>query len=221
MKKALVILCLLGLALPSVQAQSMRDYDRGIIFSFSGLSWLGADSYLLGSAGDESAYGIGGKKYLSSGKEAIRLGIAFSRSTTEDDDPDFEDYVGYKITDSGFGFTVDYLKDLNQGRITPFMGAGLGYVKKSSKEEYGHSENSDYGIHEESESGFLLRGIIGVEVYLRKNISLSGEYQASFFKGSSKQKDKFGEDTIDEEKYNLTEMGIGSSGILNLTVYLP
>ena len=220
MKKALVILCVLCLCLATVQAQQPRDYDRGIIFTFSGLSSLGASSYKLGSANNENVYGIGFKKYLSSGDVAIRPGLVFYHES-ENTDSETENYTGAKNSSTAFGFTVDYLKELNQEKITPFIGGGLGYIKKSSKNETGHYENDDPIISEESASAFLLRGIIGVEVYLRKNISLSGEYQLRFVKGSRQPKTTSGRETTKGDTDKMTEIGVGAIGNLNLTIYLP
>lgn len=219
-KKVWAVFCLLGLALSPVQAQSWRDYDRGIIFSFSGLSYLGADSYILGRPNNQPAYGAGFKMYLGDEIISLRPGLVFARMATEED-PAISDYVGGKTTSTAFGFTVDILKDLNQGRITPFIGVGIGYLSQKDEEKEGHMKDTDPDITEYSKSAFLSRGILGAEYFITRNISLSGEYQLCYIKGTETTKNKSNGETTDKKKKNLSQLDLAGNSVLNLTIYLP
>ena len=72
---------------------------------------------------------------------------------------------------SEFGFAVggDLIKPLSTDKITPYMGAGagIGFEKESN-------------FLDTTTFQFWLRAILGIEFFLRENISLAGEYQLAF-----------------------------------------
>lgn len=213
MKKILVV-AMLVLAV-AVGAQDLRTNNKAILFTFSGLSSLGVVNYDAGPAA-----GIGAKIFNAAGTMAFRPCILFGMSSSEDD-PDVEDYVGEKESTTSIGIVVDVIKHLNKNNITPFIGAGAGFVKISGSTESGHMEDDDPNETKSSTSGFTVRGICGVEWFVKKNISLSGEYRLAFTKGSQENKAKGGgADEWSKMSTSSTNIGIGSSGLFTLAIYL-
>lgn len=213
MKKILVV-AMLVLAV-AVGAQDLRTNNQAILFTFSGLSNLGVTNYNAGPAA-----GVGAKIFNAAGTMAYRPCVVFGMSSTEDD-PDIEDYVGEKESTSTFGILVDVIKHVNKNNITPYYGAGVGFVKQSESDESGHMEDDDPDETKSSTSGFSIRGILGVEWFVKKNISFSGEYRVSFTKGSQENKSKMGgADDWNKSSTSQTNIGIGSSGLFTIAIYL-
>lgn len=213
MKKVLVV-AMLVLAV-AVGAQDLRTMDKAILFTFSGLSNLGVTNYNAGPA-----TGVGAKIFNAAGTMAYRPCILFGMSSTEED-PDIDDYVGEKESATSFGVMFDVIKHLNKNAITPYIGGGAGFMKMSQSTESGHMEDDDPDETKRSISGLTLRGILGVEWFVKKNISLSGEYRLAFTKGSQENKSKFGgADDWNKSSASETEIGIGSSGLFTLAIYL-
>ena len=68
-----------------------------------------------------------------------------------------------------FGVGADLIKNLSAGKITPYIGGGAGIA-------LGKESN----WQDTSTFQFWLRAILGVEYFLRENISLAGEYRFAF-----------------------------------------
>lgn len=212
--KRILVAAMLVLAV-AVGAQDLRTNNKAILFTFGGLSDLGLYNYNAGPAA-----GIGAKIFNAAGTMAYRPCLLFSMSSTEQD-PDVEDYVGEKESASSFGVMFDVIKHLNKNNITPYFGAGAGFMKQSESTESGHMEDDDPNETESSISGFTVRGILGVEWFVKKNISFSGEYRLAFTKGSQENKAKTGgDDEWNKMSASSTAMGIGSSGLFTIAIYL-
>ncbi len=213
MKKILVV-AMLVLAV-AVGAQDLRTNNRAILFTFGGLADLGLYNYNAGPA-----TGIGAKIFNAAGTMAYRPCLLFGMSSSEQD-PDIDDYVGEKESASSFGVMFDVIKHLNKNNITPYVGGGAGFLKQSESTESGHMEDDDPNETKSSISGLTLRGILGVEWFVKKNISLAGEYRLSFTKGSQENKAKGGgADEWDKMSASSTNIGIGSSGLFTIAIYL-
>jgi opacity protein-like surface antigen len=211
------MVCVLLLLVAVVASgQEMRTNNQGVLFSFSGLADLGLGSYQSGAG----MVGIGAKLFNAAGDKAIRPMVVFNTGSQKSV-PDAEDYVGEKQSHTSFGILVDGIKHMNKAAITPYIGVGVGYGKSSEKTESGHSEGDDPNVTENSTSGFSVRAILGVEVFIKKNISLSGEYRLAY--GSSTATTKLtqaGADESSESKVEQSSLGIGASGLLTLAIYL-
>jgi opacity protein-like surface antigen len=205
------MLCLSGSAL--AQTESARDKDLGILFSFNGLSDLGLGNYEDASGN----YGLGVK--IVKGQKAFRAMLAFGIGSTSDE-PSSAGYVGAQASSSRFGLVMDGLSHLTSSRISPFIGVGLGFIMENEKQESEHLTSSDASIIKTEESALVARGILGVEIFLKKNISLSGEYNLQYQKTSTTTKASFGEPSIiykSETKSSL--LGLAASGKLTLSIY--
>jgi len=214
MKKLFV--CLIVLSVSMLAAQDMRTLDKGLLFGFSGLSNLGLASYTGGSAYS----GIGAKIFMKSGNAAVRPMLVFGTSK-EESVSSVQDYVGPVESSTTYGILVDYIKHLNKNNITPFVGAGAGYVSRKQKEESGHMKSSEPDIQEHSATGFQVRGIIGVEIFVKKNFSLSGEYHLGYGKQSTENKSKSGSATEwSKSESKASGINLGSSGFLTVAIYL-
>jgi opacity protein-like surface antigen len=214
MKKIMVIgLMLLAV---TVGAQDLRTNNRAILFTFGGLADLGVGNYDAGPA-----TGFGAKVFNAAGTMAFRPMVMFGMSSTETD-PNVEDVVAGKEGTTSFGVMIDVIKHLNKSNITPYIGAGAGYMKIKATTESAYLKGGDPDKTEATLSGMTARGILGVEWFIKKNVSLSGEYRLSFMKGTGESKGLTGgEDEWDKgNTISETDIGIGSSGLLTIAIYV-
>jgi opacity protein-like surface antigen len=211
-----LIAAVLIVAAVAVSAQDMRTNNRGILFTFNGLSDLGLGGY---SAQSGSA-GIGAKMFNKAGNMAIRPMLVFSTGSQKDVPAD-EDFVGEKTSSTAYGILVDGIKHLNKAAISPFIGVGAGFGKSSDKTESAHADADDPNVTENSTTAFTVRGLLGVEVFIKKNISLSGEYRLSY--GTSTTTASYtpaGADDTTESKVKHSNLGISAAGVLTLAIYV-
>lgn len=210
---------------PSITAGS-----AGILYEFSGLAYLGASSYMGG---------IGGKLFLSD-RMAVRVALQFQYAK---DNYAANPPSGYKGMDgyrSGttFGLLAGIEYHLAKGRVSPYIGAGALFSTTStdrkpaiygtgtlSQPEY-KNELGGYtisNINFTPGTTFGAAGIIGVEFFLYKELSLGAEYQITF--GMTSYKDQ--EDSAPGYQTVIThptlssgmKLGIFNDGKLILTVY--
>lgn len=143
-----------------------------------------------------------------------------------------ENYIGEETSFSGFGLGADYIKHLNNSKITPYVGAGVGFFTGKIKTEEAHMQGSGYSTLEESGSEFYVRALFGVEYFIRKNVSLSGEYQLPYTrtteKATSESHASNGTSTAavggtasstSEATTKSSSLGISATGYLTLTIY--
>jgi hypothetical protein len=214
MKK--IFFAILILLAVRVSAQDLRTNNHAILFSFSGLSDLGLNSY----NGGTNYAGIGAKLVNQSGEMALRPAFVFSGGSTLDE-AEAVNFIGEKRSNFTVGILVDVIKHLNKNNILPFIGVGMGFVTSKQKTEPAHAENQKADNTETNVSGFLIRGILGAEVFIKKNISLSWEYQLSYMKGTNTNKYTNGTGGLTVVSKNKTfNFGLEAVGRLTLAVYL-
>jgi opacity protein-like surface antigen len=214
MKRMLWVL-VLGLAVVS-QAEEWRSNNTGVLFSFSGLDNLGVNAYQAGS----NMTGLGVKMFNAAGNKALRPMVVFNTSSTTHE-PSMPNWVGQKTSSTSFGLLVDGIQHLVKASISPFIGVGVGFGTSSSKTESDHSTTGKPDVTEESSTGFGIRAILGVEVFIKKNISLSGEYRLGYTHTSTTSSfQAAGSTTKTESKVKETTIGIGASGLLTLSIYV-
>ena len=157
MKKVLTVLIVIMLISGAAFGQEFRSNNLGILMTFQGLNNLGPQAFDGG--------GIGAVIHLQS--IALRPVFNIATESEKNDDADTE------TSTFAFGLGCDFLKYLANGRINPYIGAGVGFRSEKTKTENGF--NTDV-----STSGFLLRGLAGVEIFLLKNFSLMFEYRLTY-----------------------------------------
>jgi len=223
MKKSVVLLVLIFVCLAQiVSAQNDEsNFDEGskaLLFQFSGFSDLGANSYMGG---------IGGKYFLTP-TMAVRGGLQFSSLKQEEP---FNPAPGTtetgkdgELSASILGLSGAIELHLNARRISPFFGGGVAFRTASSKEKTVVTDpNPQTTIKNEfgyTELEFF--ALAGAEFFLyKKMISLSAEYQLGYAKRSFKDEEiTTGNVTVTNKQGSLSALGITTSGMLTLAVYL-
>lgn len=182
MKKVLAVV-LAGLLLATFAyagddiVPAAKTGSKSLNFTFGGFG-----NFNLGPSGPNGGIGL---SYFLSSEAAVRLGLQIkSVSSTIPANPG----AGQSGTDGssssfGLGLGVDYLMYMNAGRVRPYWGAGLSFAMNSNDaknavispavqgEDKNNPANGPTGIT------FGLAGIMGAELFIYNELSLSGEYQ--------------------------------------------
>ncbi len=182
--KKLITTLLVIFIMGTALGQEYRTNDYGILFGI-GNDFLSPPVSIVEN-------GIGAMIYLDN--FALRPTLQFG--TTKQDN-------GTERSASIFGLGAAIIKHLNENRISPYYGAGLDF--SSSKED-----NST----ERSASEFSIYGLLGVDFYITKNVSLGAEYNAGLNKTSSKIEYSTGTDT----KSSSTSFGFDTVKVI-LTIF--
>jgi len=231
MKKYFTVVLLFLLVQVSFSQKTDYTVSQGataLLFYFKGLDNLSLDNY---------AGGIGGKYFLQENL-ALRVGLQFNgNSQTIPANPDTSQFgVDGEKSSMDFGLLVAAEWHLKSQRVSPFVGGGLNFFFSSSEQkEKVLWDKSDTGIitrmTTKTSGGFNygVMGIAGVEFYITRSVSLTGEYQLSFNNHPSDEV----ETTIDaiqgtspdlpykdkKKGPSTSSYGINSAGYLTLAVY--
>jgi outer membrane protein assembly factor BamA len=121
----------------------------------------------------------------------------------------------YSQASVGFSTTIE--RHLLRARLSPYVGAGIGYLytyRKNSRANPGYSAEDRTDIHEGSVSLDL-----GAEFWLNRNFSLSGQYSLHF--GYMNSKSRRGSSTSTTPRETTTDQWRSSvgAGSLALAVY--
>ncbi len=153
--------------------------SSAVLFSFSGLDNLNADTF---------NGGIGGKYYLSD-NAAIVVGMQLnSISKTTPANPD-TDQVGLdgEYSKFDFGLSAGFEWHFKLTRVSPYVGAGMTFSLSSSEnfapmKWYKNSTGNIIKVTEKISGvySFGIFGIGGVEYFITKNFSLSAEYHLCY-----------------------------------------
>ena len=197
--------------------------DNAMLFEFSGLGFLFADTY---------KGGFGYKRFIND-KTAIRGAFSFqnAKETSKGFIP--EGYVSEDGYDKTFTLGVEVAGEIhrNKGKVDPYYGAGGGFsmtrtkfadpvagpqgstlAQTEIKNEFGEGATTRFGAF----------ALLGVEYAINSVLSLAAEYHLGFSSSSQpdmKIDDGAGNETVFEGgKY--TYFGITSVGILTLAIYL-
>jgi opacity protein-like surface antigen len=233
MKKTVILIAILALAgsvafgqdvVPSVNAGSM-----GVLFQFSGLANLAAGAY---------QGGIGGKFFLTD-RTAIRVAAEFQYASDNDKAHPTAGQRGIDGSASGttFGLLAAIEYHLGKGRARPYVGAGALFSTTSTdykpmvtganpiQSETKNTPQTLGGITFTPATTFGVAGVIGVEFFLYKELSISAEYQIMY--GMQTNKDVTyssgipGQPTITSyaSPSSGSKLGIFNDGSLILTAY--
>jgi len=192
--------------------------SKALLFEFSGLDNLGANSF---------NGGIGGKYFLKSNL-AIRAGLQFM-NIKEDDPFQGTDGVDGEAQATRFGLSGALEVHLNATRVNPYFGAGLGLSLTSTESKSAEADPADqvtikndrdgeFGYYGGTELMFF--GMLGVEIFVFKNLSVAAEYRLGFARESLKDEEAtLGNTTVTTKQGSFSAFGIESSGVLTLAVY--
>jgi opacity protein-like surface antigen len=221
MKKASLLLLLSTLFLiNSVQAETVQQYGNrgqdGVIFAVRG-------SWDIGVGTIEA--GIGYKHWISE-RLAIKSFLTFGKTDTTivyyDDGYPPEQRVKEKSFSLLAGVEDHIWK---QGKLSFFYGGGIQFKTSSSQIDntlYDPVPQEIKGIRS-SKNVFGIQSTLGVEYFLTKRLSLSGQYQTDFSLGKESRKNILvgGPGVPQSTKQKITTWNLGlSTSALILTIYL-
>jgi opacity protein-like surface antigen len=212
-------------------ATSVEQGKWAGLFSFSGLSYLGAGSY---------NGGIGAKFYLSNNM-AIRGGLQFAHASldvlpTPTPTPPNSGLDGYRHgTKFGVSAAVEY--HLLPTRVSPYIGGGAGFSSASTEDKtavIGNPPNEqNQQVTKNLNGGETIKGITfdpglslnvgalaGVEFFITKEVSLSAEYLIGYSMLSpSDQEVTLGPTTTTTPAASSSSINVSATGVLTLAIY--
>ena len=225
------ILMAVSFAFAQEAASSVAPGKWAGLFTFSGLSNLGASSY---------NGGIGAKFFLSNNM-AVRGGVQFAHSSldvlwTPVPVPPNSSLDGYRHgTMFGISAAVEY--HLLPTRVSPYIGAGVGFSSASTEDKtpvVGNPPNAQNqqvtknltngetikGIYYNPGTTLNIGAIAGVEFFITKEVSLSAEYVIGYSTLSpSDQEVTLGPTTTTTPSASSSSISISNAGTLSLAVY--
>lgn len=200
---------------PLKGANSEVEHGKnGLRFTVKGL-----DHIRLGTVNG----GVGFKRWVN-GNTALRgdIGFGVSHTTQKSTDPLYTD-----VKDNSSQFSLDAGVEFHfvaGQKVSPFFGGGINFGTSTSKHEYSILKvappNGTYKTYKSSSSGFGAEAFLGVEFFMGKYFSLTGEYDL----GLSSRTEKSQAETVGgvgqppEAKTTYLNLGV-SSACLILTIY--
>jgi opacity protein-like surface antigen len=187
--------------------------SKGILFSFSGLSNLGAGSY---------QGGFGAKLYLSD-YTAVRAAVQLALLSTKTPANNVGD-ADASSSNNTFGIGGAFELHLTKSRISPYIGAGILFSTTSTETKPEGPAASQQTIKNANGSGptsFGIGVLVGVEYYVVSGVSLSAEYQLGFISSTLKDAEVStpGLPTVTTKQGSTSAIGINNTGSLTLAVY--
>jgi hypothetical protein len=186
------LLVSVSVAMADDAATSVAAGSKAIMFTFSGLSFLGAGSYQNGlSTAGTNAFGGGiGGKYFLTNAIGLRAGLQFGMAHQTDATtlPSGGTDGNYSATLFGISAGGEY--HLNINRVSPYAGLQVSFTTTSTTYLHPIDVANGSKITDDNRAapvlGFLPGatfgvGIpIGVEFFITKEVSLSAEYQLAY-----------------------------------------
>jgi opacity protein-like surface antigen len=212
--KKLILLCLVFLPFSLFSQTTQNDslkFNNAILFNFNGLNLNAFDN------------GFGLKKWLS---DNIALNGKMKISVHKDEKERTDALNGSEDYQNSFELTVGLERHF--GRIyslSPYIGGQLGYGYERIENKiipntaFSFLGPSTYLYELEIRSSSVsLQMVVGVEYFLRKNISLSGQYSIGGFYSFGTEKTV---STTVDDKQDISEWHLGiSNSALILSIYL-
>ena len=192
--------------------------SKAFLFEFSGLDNLSANSF---------NGGVGGKYYIKSNM-AVRGGLQF---VNINQDFPFQGTGGIdgEAQASQYGIFGAIEIHLDTSRVNPYWGAGLGISFTSTESKTTEADPIDQETIQNNRDGefgyfggteFNIFGMVGVEIFILKNLSLAAEYRLGFSTISRYDEEVTqGNVTVTTKQGSINQIGIESSGVLTLAVY--
>lgn len=128
-----------------------------------------------------------------------------------------------------FGISAAVEFHFDTSRVNPYIGGGVGFAVTSTEYKstadnltnqftVKNDEDGEFGYYGGTE--FTIFGILGVEVFIIKNLSLAAEYRLGYASVSRKDEEfTQGNTTVTNRQGSITGIGLESSGALILSVY--
>jgi hypothetical protein len=216
----LLILIILICSISSVQAGDpyFKKQSKALLFEFSGLDNLGANSF---------NGGIGGKYFINN-RMAVRGSLQFM---TIDETIPFQGTGGFdgEAQADRFGISAAIEVHFDTSRVNPYFGGGLGIAFTSTESRTAEADPTDQVVIKNDTDGefgyyggteFTLFGMIGVEIFIFDKLSLAAEYRLGYGNNSRKDMEVTqGNTTTTFEQGSIKGFGLESSGALILAVY--
>jgi len=199
---------------------SVASGGKAMLFSLEGLSNLGAGEY---------AGGVGGKYYVSN-QIALRVGFQFATATHETPVTLGTGQTGKDGSQSGtmFGILAGAEYHFLPTRVSPYVGAGISFSTTSTESKNAVVDPNPQVTYKNRLTGEMsfqagtelaVAGIIGVEFFITKEISLSGEYQIGYFAQSAPDQERIEANVTTKTKVGGTSgMGVASANSTHLTL---
>jgi opacity protein-like surface antigen len=193
--------------------------SKGMLFSFSGLSNLGAGTY---------EGGFGAKLYLSD-YMAVRGMVQFALLSTKTppNAPAGWQTVDATTSDNTFGVGGAIELHFTKSRISPYFGAGIMFSTRSTESKTADAAPAGGTLTQTTtknangSTAISIGALLGVEYYITNGVSLSAEYGIGFTSTSDKDVEVStppGQPVITKQG-SATAIGIQNSGLLTLAVY--
>jgi opacity protein-like surface antigen len=193
--------------------------SKGFLFSFSGLSNLGAGTY---------EGGLGAKLYLSD-YSAVRVGVQLGLSSTKTppNPPAGWQSADATTSDNTFGVGGAIELHFTKSRVSPYFGVGIMFSTRSTESKTsavapaGGTLTQTTTKNDNGSTAISIGALLGVEYYITNGVSLSAEYQLGFTSTSNKDLEvtTTGSPTVTTKRGSSTSIGIANSGLLTLAIY--
>jgi opacity protein-like surface antigen len=222
---AVCIATVVSLGFSQDVSPSLGAGSKAMLFTFSGLSFLGANAF---------DGGFGAKYYLA-GPLALRAGLQF---TVANQDIPANPPAGVTGTDgsrsaTGYGISAAVEYHFLTTRVSPYVGGGLSFNNLTTETKSAVIAPATQTITKNSQTAVAINGtnytagmnlgvggLAGVEFFVTKEISLSGEYQLGYTMTSHPDQEVTnGNTTVTTQVGGGTTIGIGAVGALTLAVY--
>lgn len=204
MKKVLMIAALA--ASVAVCAEAQNKYKP------EGLSFSTELNYTFGGGTTDGAlslpeYGAKFRLFVNDAW-AVRLNLGLSnvsdKTTNYETDADDKEYETYNTTSStSFSLMPGFEYHFNKfERISPYVGAEIGFRLGNDKEKDEDDENEDYTTRKTPWVGFGINAVTGVDVYLCKGLYMGFELGLGYDTKNTKRenlKEEVGNETNESE----------------------
>ncbi len=211
------------LVLATVQTFSQETFvaagSKSVLFSFSGLSDLGAGDFAGGA----------GVKYFLNSQSALRVGLQLTQASTTTPANPPTGGVGADGSSSKFGFGLSAALEyhLSAKRVSPYLGGGISFSTSSDENKGLFSGPSGSPIVQtttKNASGnttFSIFGLFGAEYFIADAVSLAAEYQLGYGMTSAKDKEVStpGYPTVTTKGESKGSISLNSAGTLTLAIY--
>lgn len=222
---AMVVYLLPGLALAQVTPR-LQSGGKALLFSFSGLDNLNANSF---------NGGFGGKYFLSP-TMALRLGVQLATASQDipANPPAGLDGQDGKISGGAWGLNGALELHGGTGRVSPFVGLGIAYSTTSTENKDANiGPASGQTVIKNNPSGETIGGItfvpgnrfdvfalLGAEFFIVKELSLAAEYRLGFSNIAGKDVEVTQGTSSNKFKVGGTSgFGVDTAGVLTLAFY--
>lgn len=153
--------------------------SKAVLFSFSGLSNLGANDFDGGA----------GMKFFVTSPMALRFGVQVNVSGTKTPANPVGNQIGIDGTTSSTSFGIDAALEyhLTSSRLTPYFGGGIGFAMSSNERKPVETGPANAPLYQdtyknEAGAGTTLNffALMGVEYFIVNEVSLAAEYRLGY-----------------------------------------